>query len=172
MIWDDHEVEDNYAGKQPDSASTDPEHFENNNNYPRRIPFGQRRKNGYKAFFEAMPRIQLKGNPNQLYGSFRLGKMAELFLTDERQYRDQQPCDDVQLQACPDDMLPGRTFLGDQQKTWLEGPASLAGSMEAVRERDDDDGARRSPASTPIRTNGMATRRSARRSSPSSIRRE
>ena len=120
VIWDDHEVEDNYAGKQPDSASTDPEHFENNNNYPRRIPFGQRRKNGYKAFFEAMPRIQLKGNPNQLYGSFRLGKMAELFLTDERQYRDQQPCNDVQLQACPDDMLPGRTFLGDQQKTWLK----------------------------------------------------
>ena len=46
--------------------------------------------------------------------------MAELFLTDERQYRDQQPCNDVQLQACPDDMLPGRTFLGDQQKTWLK----------------------------------------------------
>ena len=51
-----------------------PHHFENNNSYPRRVPFGQRRKNGYKAFFEAMPRIQLHANPNRLYGSFRLGE--------------------------------------------------------------------------------------------------
>ena len=47
--------------------------------------------------------------------------MAELFITDERQYRDPQPCADVQLQACPDDMAPGRTFLGDKQKAWLKG---------------------------------------------------
>jgi alkaline phosphatase D len=121
VIWDDHEVEDNYAGTHPDSASTDPAHFENNNSYARRLPFSQRRKNGYKAFFEAMPRIQLPENPNRLYGSFRLGKMAELFLTDERQYRDPQPCDDVQLQSCPDDLQPGRTFLGENQKAWLKG---------------------------------------------------
>ena len=88
VVWDDHEVEDNYAGTHPDSASTDPAHFENNNSYARRVPFGERRKNGYKAFFEAMPRIQLHANANRLYGSFRLGKLAELFLTDERQYRD------------------------------------------------------------------------------------
>jgi alkaline phosphatase D len=120
-IWDDHEVEDNYAGKHPDSASTDPAHFENNNNYARRVPFGQRRANGYKAFFEAMPRIQRASDPTKLYGSLRLGRMAELFLTDERQYRDVQPCNDVQLQACPDDMTPGRTFLGSTQKRWLKG---------------------------------------------------
>ena len=53
-----------------------------------------------------------EGKPDQLYGSMRLGNMAELFLTDERQYRDQQPCNDVQVQACPDDLHPGRTFLG------------------------------------------------------------
>src|SRR4051794_20379850 len=90
VIWDDHEVEDNYAGSKPDSASTDPEHKENNNQYDRRVPFGDRRKNGYKAFFEAMPRMPAKRN--RLYGSLRLGKMTELFLTDERQYRDLQPC--------------------------------------------------------------------------------
>ena len=119
VIWDDHEVEDNYAGSKPDSASTDPEHTENNNQYPRRVPFGARRTNGYKAFFEAMPMIAPKGN--RLYGSMRLGNMAELFLTDERQYRDQQPCNDVQLQNCPDDLAPGRTFLGATQKSWLKG---------------------------------------------------
>ena len=97
-VWDDHEVEDNYAGDQPDSAEKDP-NLENNNEYPRRVPFGERRKNGYKAFFEAMPRIQMKGAKNQIYGSLRLGGLVELFLTDQRQYRDPQPCDDALLDA-------------------------------------------------------------------------
>src|SRR5439155_2144022 len=57
---------------------------------------------------------------NPLYGSMKLGNMAELFLTDERQYRDPQPCNDVQVTACPDDMSPGRTFLGSTQKSWLK----------------------------------------------------
>jgi alkaline phosphatase D len=125
-MWDDHEVEDNYAGTHPDSASTDPDHQENNNNYARRVPFLERRKNGYRAFFEAMPRIAPRGN--RLYGSLKIGKMAELFITDERQYRDLQPCNDVQITPCPDDMTAGRTFLGATQKSWLKGalPASKA----------------------------------------------
>src|SRR4051794_3547311 len=118
VIWDDHEVEDNYAGSQPDSASKDPANQENNNKYPRRVPFGARRKNGYRAFFEAMPRLTPKGN--RLYGSLKLGNMAELFLTDERQYRDQQPCNDELITPCPDDLEPGRTFLGSTQKSWLK----------------------------------------------------
>lgn len=117
VIWDDHEVEDNYAGDQPDSKQSDP--TLENSGYPRRVPFGQRRKNGYRAFFEAMPRIAPKNNV--IYGAVRLGKMAELFLTDERQYRDPQPCMDAQLQSCPDDRAPGRTFLGAKQKGWLKG---------------------------------------------------
>jgi alkaline phosphatase D len=125
-MWDDHEVEDNYAGTHPDSASTDPNGKENNNEYARRVPFGDRRKNGYQAFFEAMPRIAPRGN--RLYGSLKLGKMAELFITDERQYRDPQPCNDVQVQPCPDDLKPGSTFLGSTQKGWLKSalPASKA----------------------------------------------
>lgn len=117
-LWDDHEVEDNYAGDSPDSKQTNPSL--ENSGYPRRVPFPQRRANAYRAFFEAMPRMQRKGNPDRIYGSIRLGKMAELFLTDERQYRDPQPCMDVQLTDCPDDLTPGRTFLGSQQKSWLK----------------------------------------------------
>jgi alkaline phosphatase D len=118
-IWDDHEVEDNYAGDEPDSAATDP-NFENNNTYPRRVPFGQRRRNGYKAFFEAMPRLQKKGDKNRIYGSLRLGGLAELFLTDQRQYRDPQPCDDALLEPCATSDEPGRTFLGAEQKAWFK----------------------------------------------------
>src|SRR6201999_3648487 len=83
-----------------------------------RVPFLTRRKNGYQAFFEAMPMLVPRGD--RLYGSIKLGKMAELFITDERQYRDQQPCNDVQVQPCSDDLNPGRTFLGAAQKSWIK----------------------------------------------------
>jgi alkaline phosphatase D len=118
-VWDDHEVEDNYAGKTPDSASTSPETLENNNSYPRRVPFLQRRRNGYKAFFEAMPRQRF--GPHIVFGSMRLGKQVELILTDQRRYRDPQPCNDALLTPCPDDEAPGRTMLGHFQKNWFKG---------------------------------------------------
>jgi alkaline phosphatase D len=117
-LWDDHEVEDNYAGRHPDSKQPNPKL--ENSGYPRRVPFAQRRKNAYRAFFEAMPRIPHPGDPNRIYGSMRIGRLAELFLTDERQYRDPQPCNDVMLTPCPADLLPGRTFLGGRQKRWLK----------------------------------------------------
>jgi alkaline phosphatase D len=124
-IWDDHEVENNYAGDEPDSADTDPKQGDG---VPRRVSFPQRRRNAYQAFFEAMPRMQMKGDANRIYGSIRLGKMAELYLTDSRQYRSEQPCDDVQIQACPADQEPGLTMLGATQKAWLKKavPASTA----------------------------------------------
>jgi phosphodiesterase/alkaline phosphatase D-like protein len=118
-VWDDHEVEDNYAGDQQDSAEPDP--ALENSGEPRRVPFGERRKNGYKAFFEAMPRMTKKGDPTAIYGSLRLGGMAELFLTDQRQYRDQQPCGDALLTPCPEGDDPGRTMLGAAQKEWFKG---------------------------------------------------
>jgi alkaline phosphatase D len=110
--WDDHEVEDNYAGGLPGGAAKS-----------RRVPFAERRSNGYRAWFEHMPR-RLAGQP-KIYGSLPLGN-AELFLLDTRQYRDDQPCNptDAALSApCPptttDD--PSRTLLGAEQKAWLKG---------------------------------------------------
>ncbi len=125
-IWDDHEVENNYAGDEPDSADTNP-NLEDGDT-PRRVPFPVRRQNGYQAFFEAMPRIQTKGDPQRIYGSIRLGQMAELYLTDSRQYRSEQPCNDAELTACPADQLPGGTMLGATQKAWVKRvvPASKA----------------------------------------------
>ncbi len=125
-VWDDHEVEDNYAGDQQDSAEANPDN--ENNGKPRRVPFPQRRRNGYRAFFESMPRIRNRGEKNRIYGSVRLGGLAELFLTDQRQYRDQQPCGDELLVPCPAGDDPGRTMLGAEQKAWFMGavPASSA----------------------------------------------
>jgi alkaline phosphatase D len=111
--WDDHEVEDNYAGDQPGGATKD-----------RRIPFADRRSNGYRAWFEHMPR-RLQSAPQRIYGSLPLGN-AELFTLDTRQYRDDQPCnpsDGALSQPCAptttDD--PSRTLMGATQKAWLKG---------------------------------------------------
>ena len=116
-MWDDHEVEDNYAGDRPSSNA---EEGKTNAGEPRRVSFGQRRANGHRAFFEAMPRRQLQGNPNRTYGRARLGGMAELFFLDERQYRDPQPCGDPFLEPCPESDAPGRRMLGGKQKNWLK----------------------------------------------------
>lgn len=95
---------------------------------PRRAPFTKRRLNGYRAFFESMPRLRNKKSKNSIYGSLRLGGTAELFLTDQRQYRDPQACDDQLLASCAEEDQPGRTMLGADQKRWLKRavPASNA----------------------------------------------
>ncbi len=123
-IWDDHEVEDNYAGDGADSAQDDPSRT--NQDTPRSVPFGQRRRNGYRAFFEAMPRRRIRGDGNRIYGPTRLGGLCELFLLDQRQYRDPQSCGDELAVPCPEDDQPGRTMLGGRQKQWLK--SALRGS--------------------------------------------
>jgi alkaline phosphatase D len=110
-IWDDHEVEDNYARDKPGEATDDPD-----------LPFRARRANAYRAFFEHMPRIRSRSQPDRIYGKLRLGGNAELFLLDERQYRDDQPCNDqFGVANCPEAFAPNRTMLGSAQRRWLKG---------------------------------------------------
>src|SRR3954468_3843555 len=122
--WDDHEVEDNYADGQPSSHQQDPTHTQLKN-YPRRVPFAEREANGHRAFFNYMPRARFKGDRNRVYEEYRLGKLVDLLLTDERQYRDRQPCADGQQIPCPDANSP-RTMLGARQLEWFK--SRLAGA--------------------------------------------
>ena len=115
-VWDDHEVEDNNAGANPSSAAEPGK--TNLKDYPRRVSYDQRRENGYRAFFNYMPRTRFKGDRNRIFEDYRLGKTVDLMLTDERQYRDQQPCNDAILTPCPESQDP-RTLLGAKQKQWL-----------------------------------------------------
>ena len=111
-IWDDHEVDDNYSrGMSGDG-----------NQNVGGIPFSDRQRNAYQAFFEHMPRIRNTSQPDLIYGSLSLGGNAELFLLDERQYRDDQPCGDMfGTVSCPEGIDdPGRTMLGPDQKRWLK----------------------------------------------------
>jgi alkaline phosphatase D len=116
-VWDDHEVEDNHADGQPSSNQNDSTKTQLQN-YPRRVPFAERAANGHRAFFNYMPRSRFKGDRDRIYEDYRLGKLVDLVLTDERQYRDRQPCNDAQLQGCLEAEVP-RTMLGQHQLDWF-----------------------------------------------------
>ncbi len=124
-VWDDHEVEDNYTayGNSPNQ----PDPARDNRDTVRRVPFAQRRKNAYRAFFESMPRFRPKRDRDGIYGSVRLGGNAELFVTDQRRFRDPQPCNDQTQVPCPE-YDQARTMLGPGQKGWIKKalPASNA----------------------------------------------
>jgi alkaline phosphatase D len=64
VVWDDHEVADNYEGFHPLAAT------------------------GRRAFFDYWPVRRNSQEADRLYRSFRWGKVMELFLVDSRQYRD------------------------------------------------------------------------------------
>jgi alkaline phosphatase D len=106
VLWDDHEVQNNYAGKPANGGLPADEEYTR-----------KRRAAGYKAFFESMP-VSPKGS-SRIYRSTRFGKNVELFVMDQRQYRDDQPCNDAVAPACADWDQP-RDFLGRTQMDWIK----------------------------------------------------
>jgi alkaline phosphatase D len=116
-IWDDHEVEDNYAGEHPGEATRQV-----------RVPFPARRANGYRAYDEYMPFQFVGRGSTRIYRSFRVGRNAELFLLDQRQYRDDQPCGDSFTSLCPEAETEPRKFLGDAQKAWFKRSLEASGA--------------------------------------------
>jgi alkaline phosphatase D len=104
--WDDHEVQDNYAGAEADGG------------LPKKLGFSAKRKRaGYEAFFENMP--YLPTVKNRLYRGLRFGKTVDLVMMDQRQYRDDQPCGDGVAPACAELDQP-RAFLGREQMSWVK----------------------------------------------------
>ena len=112
-IWDDHEVEDNYAGSNPGEETQQvrgavPE------------PQGQRRTARSTSTCRSSRCTASPRSGSDLYRRMRLGANVELFLLDERQDRDDQPCDDAFFTPCADAENEPRRFLGDRQKEWLK----------------------------------------------------
>src|SRR3954466_12544590 len=105
MLWDDHEVQDNYAGKEPDGGLPAGKHFSL-----------ARKKAARRAFFESMPAFP---GGERLYRSPKFGSTVELVITDQRPHRDNQPCDDAVVAPCADYDQP-RDFLGRKQMDWLK----------------------------------------------------
>src|SRR3954447_33249 len=105
MLWDDHEVQDNYAGKPADGGLPPGKHFS-----------AARKKAGRQAFFENMPAFP---GGTRLYRKLSFGSNVDLFVTDQRTYRDNQPCDDAVVAPCADYDQP-RDFLGRPQMNWVK----------------------------------------------------
>ncbi|RJQ71503.1 alkaline phosphatase [Pseudonocardiaceae bacterium YIM PH 21723] len=107
-VWDDHEVENNYAGlTRADSSPAG--------------DFAARRTAAYKAYYEHMPlrAAQAPSGANlQLYRRLRWGSLATFHMLDTRQYRDDQACGDG-TKLCPAADDPQRTITGAAQESWL-----------------------------------------------------
>jgi len=111
-IWDDHEVQDNYAGG-PKDGGLDPS-----------LRYSWQRKDAaYKAFFESMP---FYGGPTkQVYRHLVHGRNVDLIMLDQRQYRANQPCGDAVSPPCADYNEP-RAFLGRKQMKWAKNRLSAS----------------------------------------------
>jgi alkaline phosphatase D len=106
VTWDDHEIQDNYAGAAPGGGLDPAKRFSN-----------RRRQAATKAFFEAMPFFP--EGASRVYRAQRHGRTVDLIMLDQRQYRANQPCDDATAPACADWDQP-RPFLGRRQMDWLK----------------------------------------------------
>jgi alkaline phosphatase D len=117
VIWDDHEVENDYANDRAESG--------------RGAQFLARRAAAYRAYWEHQPlrRAQMPiGEHAQLYGRTAWGQTANLHMLDARQYRDYQVCTPpdqggsrtIYDKSCPERQDPRWSLLGIKQESWLE----------------------------------------------------
>jgi alkaline phosphatase D len=112
MVWDDHEVQDNYAGGEANGGLPANHHYSN-----------KRKAAAYKAFFETMPYSPPK--PDRIYRRLAFGRTVDLIVMDQRQYRKDQPCDDAVAPPCADWNQP-RDFLGRTQMNWVRSQLSAS----------------------------------------------
>jgi alkaline phosphatase D len=112
VIWDDHEVENNYAGLSPQ----DPTEAQ---------AFAARRHDAYVAWWEHQP-VRLDPPPEtgeyRIHRAVQWGDLIGMSLLDTRQYRSDQACGDVTLNlepACAEVFDEARTLTGTDQRDWL-----------------------------------------------------
>lgn len=108
--WDDHEVQNDYAGGDPNGGAV------TSGSSGEFAYTKARQATAYQAFFDRMPTYAV--GKSRLYHRARFGRHVDLFVLDERQYRGGQPCGDKVGPACAD-LNKSRAFLGAQQKAFL-----------------------------------------------------
>ncbi|WP_409242027.1 alkaline phosphatase D family protein [Curvibacter microcysteis] len=123
LTWDDHEVENDYAGLQGREGAS--------------AEFMAQRAAAYQAFYENMPLpasvlVQGLQGLNQadalrLYQRHAFGRLARFHVLDDRQYRAVQACRNpsessagtVRPSRCAELRDPSRSLLGAAQEQWL-----------------------------------------------------
>ena len=114
MTWDDHEVDNNYAGTRDEALDPD---------------FRKRRAAAYQAYFEHMP-LRKQARPTRsgvvLRARHDFGRLARFHLLDGRQHRRPQACQRPGRggartidERCRELREPERTMLGATQERWL-----------------------------------------------------
>lgn len=119
MTWDDHEVQNDYAGRWSQTFD-DPE------------AFLRRRAEAYRAYYEHMPvrpsRAQPSGPWMRLYERFAFGDLVSFAMLDGRQHRAREACYGppdrgrahlVVDATCAERRDPARSMLGPEQEAWL-----------------------------------------------------
>ena len=126
VTWDDHEVSNDYAGLERGQSGNIS------------FNFAAQRARAYQAFYEHMPLRSsaltksldglAQGAELRIYGQVPYGKLANIYLLDDRQYRDRQVCNKsdgygsgfVNPDQCEDWFNPKRSLLGAEQTQWLD----------------------------------------------------
>ncbi|MFO1328291.1 MAG: alkaline phosphatase D family protein [Rubrivivax sp.] len=117
VTWDDHEVENDYAGTHPTT--------------PLGADMAAIRAAAYQAAWEHQPfpqALRPRGMDMRVVARFDWGRLARLHVLDARQYRDVQACPTplrssgsrvVHPRDCAALQDPARTLLGPEQERWL-----------------------------------------------------
>jgi alkaline phosphatase D len=115
ITWDDHEVENDYAGLQGLTLQPD---------------FAAQRAAAYRAWWEHMPfpkALRPEDENLRIVGRYDWGDLARFVMADCRQYRSPQACNPpgkggsrvVRERDCAELRDPARSFLGMEQEAWL-----------------------------------------------------
>ncbi|MFE6409090.1 alkaline phosphatase D family protein [Streptomyces sp. NPDC057837] len=109
VTWDDHEVENNYAGAIDEKGGAQDQ-------------FLVRRAAAYRAYWENQPlrAEQLPQGPDaRLYRRLAWGSLAQFDILDTRQYRTDQAYNDRPHAPGAESDDPARTLTGEAQERWL-----------------------------------------------------
>ena len=110
VTWDDHEVQNNYAGPISDASTSGV------------ADFLVWRANAYRAYWEHMPlrrRSAPVGPDMRLYRRITYGDLVQFAVLDGRQHRSDQACGDGTRVDCAARLDPSRSMLGRAQERWL-----------------------------------------------------
>lgn len=129
LTWDDHEVQNDYAGALAGESGP-----------PGMVDFAARRAGAYQAYYEHQPLraavltrglAGLGGGSSaaemRIHGRADFGRLASLYMLDDRQYRDPHVCvgdggrgsRSIDPAACAALWDPARSMLGASQEAWL-----------------------------------------------------
>jgi alkaline phosphatase D len=126
VTWDDHEVDNDYAGEHPLTPDSD---------------FLRRRAAAYRAFYEHMPLragARPVGSGARLHDRYDFGRIVRVHVLDGRQHRSPQACRPARRVGpqCRERTRQGRTMLGAQQERWLrEGIAAVPGRWNVIAQQ-------------------------------------